>query len=146
MSVAHLLDCRTCMSTYPRTERQRIGCGFEAALPGATPWEHEGRELGPEERCSLPRGHAGEHGTSSAPSSSGFCDAPIDATCPGYLCSLPEVLEISHARLHWSKGALGAFADDEKPSRALLIGITILEGESGHAQDWELQNPVKDER
>lgn len=75
------------------------------------PWDHEGRD-----------------------------DAP-PTTCAGYTCALPEVIEVSHARLHWSKGALALYA--AKPTAPLLSAITVLEREIGRVQDWAMENPVK---
>lgn len=58
------------------------------------------------------------------------------STCPGYTCSLPEVLEVTRARVHWTKGQLALFTHGEQPSENLLRGIEILDGESHRVEAW----------
>jgi hypothetical protein len=62
--------------------------------------------------------------------------------CVGFLCSLPEVIEASRARLHWSKGALREWAGS-KPSRRLFECIETLEVAANQAEGWAMKNPEK---
>jgi hypothetical protein len=97
---------------HGREARQYLGCGYEPVLDVATmcipvtPWTHQG--------------FSGEPAT----------------VCPGYTCSLPEVLEVARARLHWSKGQLVLFTGGDMPSANLLRGIEILDGESHRVEAW----------
>lgn len=95
-----------------------MGCGYEPEPPAGfpvKPWDHESRIEANE---------------------------PPPTVCPGYTCGLPEVIEASHARLHWSKGALKLYA--KKPTPQLLSAITILEREINRVQDWAMEHPEKD--
>ncbi len=53
--------------------------------------------------------------------------------CAGYTVKLPEVIEVTRARMHWSKGQLEAFHREEAP-QVLLMGLEILEGTSNELQ------------
>lgn len=64
-------------------------------------------------------------------------------TCPGYTTSLPEVIEIARARLHWKQGGPAAIGITEWVDHPLVYGIEILEGASNAAERWAFENPVK---
>lgn len=105
-----LSDCEKCMQTVPQLHRQVLGCGYEPPLPAGMPhevWDHEGRD--------------GEPFT----------------TCVGYTTKLPEVVEVSRARMHWSHGQLRESND------ALDAALEILEIECNRVQAW-LMTPAKD--
>lgn len=104
------------MQSTTQQVRQTWGCAFEGA-----PDEN----LLPIQMPELPAG------TSLEPT-----------VCPGFTTSLPEVIEVARARLHWSKGAIMAFCRGQ-PRGALLLGIEALEGEIGQCQQWALDNPIK---
>ena len=114
------------MATVDRHTRQTMGCGYEPPPPPGVvvqAWDHVGREPGKDER--------GNDGRIAL------------EMCPGYACGLPEVVEVSRARMHWSKGSLSTFVGGE-PTDALTAAVEVLEVESGRAQDWALRNPVKE--
>jgi hypothetical protein len=97
------------MQNMTTEQRRMIGCGFEPAHPAAVTW-------------SPPIGGKGyAHGKPTV--------------CVGYTTNLPEVNETSLARLHWSKGAVDAYAQGE-PSEALLDSIVILEGAEAHCSSY----------
>lgn len=56
--------------------------------------------------------------------------------CPGYLVTLPEVVEISQARF-W-KHDLRSFCEDELPTRALMLGVQVLEGAVNEVNDAKM--------
>jgi hypothetical protein len=106
--------CETCMEKLSEDQRQLVGCGY---LPPID----EARQPFVMRRGPL-----------------GYVD---DVTvCPGYSVNLPEVAEISRARLHWSKGSLRTFCT---VNDALNEGIEILECAIGEVTDWRAQNPRK---
>jgi len=112
------------MQTTPRTTRQALGCGYEPPGEGMVrPWDHPGREIPPDE--------IDDHGQL------------IDPTCPGYLCGLPEVIETSHARLHWQKSQLAVYTR-RTPRPELITAITVLEIESGRCDAWDFKNGRKE--
>lgn len=97
-----------------RTEQERtaLGCGFLPPPPPAIaasvrPWDHPSREYGEDEIDD--KGH------------------PLERTCVGYLRQMPEVREVTHARLHWDKGDVHVFTEGEQPTENLLHGIVTLD-------------------
>lgn len=62
--------------------------------------------------------------------------------CPGYLCGLPPVIEVTHARLHWDRGQLRDWCEGP-PSRSLMDAIETLESADNHATAWAMKNPPK---
>lgn len=106
------------MRTTTQQDRQLAACGREP--PPANP------RLLPMVQAWSPQSYSG----------------PPPATCPGYTCNLPEVIEIARARLHWSKGALDTFVGDPVPDE-MLLGIEVLEGAQNEADAWAMANPVK---
>ena len=106
------------MQNYPAEIRQSMRCGFEPLHPIGRAWQHVGDE-------------SDERGDGLGPD-----------ICPGYTTDLPEVIETTHARLHWEKGALGLWARGEVTEQQIQA-ITILEGASNSAQSWEIRNPKK---
>jgi hypothetical protein len=119
-SVRRYFDCDGCMQTSTREQRQSIGCGWEPPRPPELGppliWDHTARVSSAKDRTTV---------------------------CPGYSCGLPEVVEASHAHLHWSKGHLRDLTRTP-PSKALLRGIEVLEIERGRVEDWALKNPPKE--
>ncbi len=105
-SVKHLSDCGNCMKNVDQQSRQLIGCGYEPPSEHASPWMHEGFEG----------------------------DRP--SVCVGYSTTLPELIEISRARLHWGKGAITSFCKGE-PSDLLMRGIEILESAHNEMIGWQ---------
>lgn len=99
------------METQSDHERQMLGCGFlpppapRLAL-SVRPWDHPGRKLEDDE--------TDEDGVI------------LNPTCIGYLLQLPELREVTVARLHWTKGQLAIWAG-ERPTEALLQSVVILE-------------------
>jgi hypothetical protein len=110
-----LTDCDRCRRSTTRLVRQSMGCGYEPPPPKRLPvaaWHHEG-----DPRREPP------------------------TTCPGYTCNLPEVVYVSRARFHWTKGQLAAFLGGEPASEALLLAIELLEIEANRARDWDHKHP-----
>jgi hypothetical protein len=100
-------DCTSCMKSTPRLQRQSLGCGFEPPPPShiaVRAWDHKDRNLEQDEF---------ENGSLKP------------QVCPGYVCNLPEVIEVARARMHWSKGSLHVFAN--QPTDQLVEGIEVLE-------------------
>lgn len=111
----HLDDCSGCQKSYGRDVRRSWGCGWEHPNPSAQPW---------------------------SPSSMDPQWNGDDSTCPGYTSSLPQVVEVLRARVHWEKNAAafesycGGAASDQT-----LAAIEILEGAVHEAQHWAMNNP-----
>lgn len=108
--MAVLSDCEKCMQSTTRLTRQAMACGYEPPAPPpmrAIAWTHDGY------------------------------GGPQPSTCPGYTTRLPDVLEITRARYHWSKGNLAVFAP--APTDALLIGIEQLDVEIHRVEDWMIE-------
>lgn len=104
-----LSDCAGCMAANSREIRQSMGCGFEPPIEIVERWEPEGREPRP--------GELDEDGRELVP------------TCPGYVCKLPDVLEVARARVHWQKNAAAFTAVcGGEPTDQLLHAIEVLEG------------------
>ena len=61
--------------------------------------------------------------------------------CPGYTCSLPEVIEIARARF-W-KGSLRDFCANDTPTDLLQEGVEIFEGACNQVDGWRMV-PSKD--
>lgn len=95
-----------------QTEQTRIaiGCGYLPQDPNAQPWAPVGRMECSDERdpktlkLYLP-------------------------VCPGYVCSLPEVIEASRAHFFLKNGGLQQFTGTEPPSEALLLSVQVIESE-----------------
>lgn len=107
--------------------RQYLGCGYLPPLPPDKPvnaWDGTslGRdraadELDEKRRVRLP-------------------------VCPGYVCSLPEVLETSWAHAYWEKGELSQWCEGQSTAE-LRTAIEVLSMESAAASMWSMENPVK---
>lgn len=105
-----IADCGGCYKNTPALVRQSLGCAFEPPPPSSVfvrAWDHPDRRPSPDEF---------ENGQ------------PKPQICPGYLCRLPQVIEVGRAHMHWSKGSLSAFSPE--PSELLIEGIEVLEMES----------------
>lgn len=110
----HLGDCANCKETMSTETRRMMACGYEPTIDIARPWSP----------ISL---NAEWQGTEPT-------------VCPGYTTSLPEVIEIGRARVHWDKGNLRDFCGDD-PTEHMLIGIEILDSHIGAMQRWAMKNP-----
>jgi hypothetical protein len=104
-------------------DRQMLGCPYEAPLPPALAgklslWDHPAREVGPDEVSEL-----------------GVVATPV---CIGYLVRLPELHEVSRARMHWGKGELHSWTGAEHPSEHLLHGIEVLEVATSQVERWAM--------
>jgi hypothetical protein len=99
-----------------------MGCGYEAPLADAKPWDHIGR---------IP--HADEL------DDDGERTLPV---CPGYVCGLPEVIEISRLRQHAKMNTLGSVFRGQL-SEPVVYALEQLDGESQRAEMWALDNPQK---
>lgn len=99
-------------------DRQFLGCGFLPPIAPPfvpAPWDHPSRQVSEDE--------LDEHGILQTP------------TCIGYLRQMPEVREVTHARLHWEKGDLRIWTDTQ-PHEHLLHAITVLEGAQNELAGW----------
>ena len=115
---AQLLDCKTCKTMRPLEQRQGIGCGLEPPIAHARP-------LLPPSYCKHNRNP----------------DA-VPTVCPGYLVSLPAVLERTwHA--YWSKTPHLAAKLGGDPTEQDLAEIEVLEASRSAAESWAMANPVK---
>lgn len=103
---------------FTQEQRQTMRCGFLPIYDGGRAWCHVGMDLGDD--------------GDGAPT-----------VCPGYTTRLPEVIEASRARLHWSKGSLREYLGDSSPTELLMDAIVTLEVEANDAERWSIDNPVK---
>lgn len=107
------------MERFNPDVRSSMRCGYLPLVPDARAWRHAGDDTD-------------ERGNNLGPE-----------VCPGYTTSLPEVIETTHARLHWEKGALGIWADGPVTEQQMQA-VTVLEMASGAAQGWAMKNPRRD--
>lgn len=124
-SISHLLDCERCMREQDPLIRQTMGCGYLPPPPSnipVRPWDGSslGREIRADERDEK-----------------GRIRLPV---CPGYVCSLPEVLEASWAHEYWKNGELTQFCEGQSTPQ-LRDAIHILASEQSQAQAWASKNP-----
>lgn len=111
----YFLDCEECMDSLNKDKRRQMGCGYLPAVEGVEP---AGRPPG--------------------------CDEKIKLTaCIGYTTKLPEVIEVSRARLWWDKGLLRDWCDGEAPTPALRLCIEEMEGQSNAAMSYAMDHPKK---
>jgi hypothetical protein len=54
--------------------------------------------------------------------------------CPGYLITLPTVIEAARARMHWEKGVLAERYEDQKLTGILFDSIEVLTGALGELE------------
>jgi len=106
------LDCNECVQHLSAAERQLWNCGHLPRLP-----DNRGEYPLPE---AAPR--------------------PEDDTCPGYLISLPIVLEAQELHLWWSKSQLWELVRGQ--SRAPWFRQAV-EAVAGANHDVELQRDVE---
>lgn len=116
---AKAYDCKTCMRTSTELIRMSRGCGY---LPPA-----DGRV-----RLSVwqPPASNGEVGYSGEELT----------TCPGYTTRLPEVTEVTIARVHWNKGNLAALGPQPEE---MLDALVVSEGAHNQFNNW-ITTPSKD--
>ncbi len=120
-----IADCENCLKNVNKQSRQSLGCAYEAPPASSIPvstWEHRGREY-----------RHGEHDDKGI---------PIVNVCPGYLVSLPEVIDVARAHLHWDKSQLATYCRGEV-SDEMFYGVETLYGASGECQAWAMR-PAKD--
>ena len=124
-AVAHYFDCDKCKRTQPLIVRQSWGCGYEPPPPNIRidPWDHGGRDRRADERDDR-----------------GRLRLPV---CPGYACSLPEVVETSWAHSYWEKGELSNYCDGDAPTPMLREAINAYAIECSAVIEWESRNPEK---
>ena len=87
------------------------------------PWDHPGRvrdpgELDERQKIRLP-------------------------ICPGYLCSLPEVIEASWAHSYWENGELSQFCDGGAATKQLKDAMSAFAIARSKATEWSMKNPAK---
>lgn len=113
-------DCKRCMATQGKLQRQALGCGFEPRGNASSVWQ-------PPDGGSSQRGYRG----------------PALTVCAGYTANLPEVTEAAIARVHWKVGSIVPACDGEMPTEALLNTILVLDNSSSHLEGW-LMTPSAD--
>jgi hypothetical protein len=116
-----LADCKACMQSTPRLQRQALGCGFEprprSELVPITPWQP-------------PPGKVGYHG-------------PRPTVCAGFSTKLPEVAEVALARRHWKQNSLPLFLEGEQAHEVLLEAVIVLDNEFSSVERY-IMTPSKD--
>lgn len=99
------LDCSRCVEVMPSKLRARWNCGLLA------PSKREG----PGFPAPANWGHHG-------------------GVCPGYLITLPTVIEAARSKMHWEKGLLDQRYEDEPLTQVLFECIEILVASSADAE------------
>lgn len=124
--VGYMFDCNRCQKETGKAIRQSIGCGWEQQDDRIPPTPWDGQSLGripyPDEYDEQRRMHL-----------------PV---CPGYACSLPEFVEISHAYFFLGKGGLLQFTG-EAPTPPMLTAMIEFEREAAAVMQWSSKNPEK---
>lgn len=112
------------MKQQPAITRQAMGCGYLPASDRARAWDGTslGRIVGADERDE-----------------NGKLHLPV---CPGYACSLPEVIETTWAHSYWEKGELAQFCEGQS-TPALRDAMGEYAIECSRAESWALKNPEK---
>ncbi len=107
--------------------RQLLGCGYapppdEKLRPHVerSVWDHEGRRIREDERDERGRLHL-----------------PV---CPGYVCTLPEVVEATWAHSYWEKGELTQYCEGQS-TPALRDAIAVYAIEVAAMNRWAQDNP-----
>lgn len=118
-SFSPYLDCDSCMKSRSKEDRQLDACGLEPPAADGVAVDHPERIR-----------HAWEK--------------DIPEVCPGYTCSLPEVLETSYALSFKRDGELTQFLEGEYASPELRHAMTVLESEIARMQEWSARTPDKD--
>jgi hypothetical protein len=49
-----------------------------------------------------------------------------DTTCPGFVCNLPDVIDVATAYMHWDKGDVRLATSGREPCRPLSDGLIVL--------------------
>lgn len=112
------------MQTRPIEVRQSLGCGYAEApthFP-IVPWQHVGYQR-----------HADEIGPKGE---------TLHPVCVGYVCSLPEVIEATHAAAWKRDGELTQWCEGQVTSQ-MRDAIAVLEIEQRRAESWSMANPEK---
>ena len=63
--------------------------------------------------------------------------------CPGYLITLPTVIETARAKMHWDKGLLKERYEDESLTGVALDCIEVLAGAIAEAESHMLNESRK---
>jgi hypothetical protein len=118
------------MKERDQQARQLMGCGYapppsEILRPYVERYVWDGTSLGRK------RG--------SDEMADGHIRLPV---CPGYVCSLPEVIETSWAHAYWEKGELTQWCEGQSTPQ-LRDAVELLALESAEATSWATDNPVK---
>jgi hypothetical protein len=116
-SVEHaraFLSCGSCLERNPEASRRSWNCGHLPRLP-------QNPYAGPSLDCRL----------------------KADTVCPGYLVSLPQVIEASHAHVWFDKGQLTEFCDGKQPTRAMRDCVDILDCSIAEANAAAVRNAKK---
>lgn len=115
-AVDHLFDCGNCKKRLNKMSRQAIGCAYEEVDPRfpVQPWDHFGRSRYPGE----------------------------SKTCPGFSCSLPEVIETTWASYFLDKGELTQFCEGQA-SPQMLDALIAYAASKAAADEWDHKNPEK---
>lgn len=110
------LACGPCIQAVPEASRQLWNCGRAPRLPG----------------------HLGGY-----PMPDG-AERPACDTCPGYLISLPQVVETTRAYAWWDKGQLRDFCDGETPPATLRLYIDVYREALNEAEAAEILRARED--
>ena len=62
----------------------------------------------------------------------------LPTVCAGFTTNLPQVVEVSRAHVHRSKGSLQAFCGKDTPTEQIVAAIEILECEGARARTYTL--------
>jgi hypothetical protein len=100
-------DCEKCMKANPPEIRQTMACGFLPAPSSSMPVTPGGQPDGFKHEMT---------------------------TCIGYTTRLPEVIEVSRARLHWDKGTLRDWCGGETATPSLLLALEEMESQDNASQ------------
>lgn len=118
------------MQTTTQISRQGRACGYEPPAPRhvqVKPWWPPEADLGYDFGRPTPDAPLGER-------------APT--ICIGYTRTMPEVIEVARARLHWDKGQLGVYCDGEQPTEVLRNLIEVIDAEYHGLELYEM-TPVE---
>lgn len=101
-------DCETCLKFADDAQRRLMGCGW---LPAA------------------------DHGPDGPPDAWRFGPdrSEVAEVCPGYSCTLPDVVDVATCYSHWEKGQLEVRLGGVDAAPALVDGIEILHAAVGAA-------------
>ena len=111
------LDCSRCLESVPEIGRARWNCGLMAPAD----------RLGP--------------GFPTPPGAGVSSDI-----CPGYLITLPQVVETARARLHWERGCLSDRYEGEPLTGLLFDCLEILQAAIGDLESRAMNEASNGDR